>query len=431
MEAKNLENGLKVSILTKILAFILIGMISTTFAELWLGYVFIIGDPTISLLEMIIFYGLHVVFYYNLAIRFRKSSLTALYWWGTLFGLYEAWTTTMAYYGYYNVIGHHGEILGIAVYEYFADVLYWHPINSFILTLMAIQILFYPAFTKKMESSMLPKTFIINTKRNKWFWGLYFIYMTGMLTSCTLGYEAIMIIYFLIFYGVMLIIYLILKKLLEKKELSPLHVLRMGDRALWFIGGLIAIYYLFSFAVAVGGEPIYEPIALFDLVSLIYLIIAVIVYPKKKQYYVEEEERYILEERNVIQKTLIFFIYIIGILIIDYYLFIFISIAWINVYNPMAFVIIFLTYVWIILMLKKVKTNDELGVDYFDERTKEDALSKGWVLIGILVPLILSLLVRKVLFIAWILSVFSVEITMVLGMFLVVYMSYKVITKKR
>lgn len=345
--------------LIKFLSLLLVGMISTTFAEMWLGFVFIMPNTALLLLLMIPFYGLHVIFYYNLSLYFRRTSFVSLYWWGTLFGLYEAWVTTMVYYGYVNVIGHSGEYFGIAIYEYFANVFFWHPMNSFILTLMAIQILFYPSFISgknNVSELKLANTFVCNSKRNRWFWSIYVLYAGGMVTSCTYGFEFQLLFYYVAFYALTLAIYFILRRKLIKNGLSPLYALRMSKKSLYVLGAFLGLIYIISFLTEISGKPIY---------------------------------------------------------------------------NPIAFLIIFLTYVWCIYLVKRSK--------HYTLPEKNNSVSKVnsikpkditpipvRVMLFILVaPLVISFALRTIPILAWIWSVVSVELTMVFGIVLLVVMSYK------
>jgi len=352
------------SLLIKFLSLLLVGMISTTFAEMWLGFVFIMPNTVMLFLFMIPFYGLHVIFYYNLALYFRRTSFVALYWWGTLFGLVEAWVTTMVYYGYVNVIGHHGEYFGIAIYEYFANVFFWHPMNSFILTLMTIQILFYPKFVSeesKITETKLADTFVYNTKRNRWFWIIYAIYAGGMITSCTYGFEFQLLFYYSTFYLLILVIYFVLRKKFAETGLSPLHVLRMSKKGLYMLGAFLGLVYILSFLTEIGGKPIY---------------------------------------------------------------------------NPLAFLIIFLTYVWCIYLVKKSKYSSipeqSNSVTRANNVKSKDIkpISVRMLLLILVAPLIISLMLRVVPILAWIWGVISVELTMVFGIILLGVVSYKTLMHK-
>lgn len=334
----------------------MVGMLSTTFAEVWLGFVFITPGTPFLLFLMVIFYGLHVVFYFNLAIHFNRVSITSLYWWGVLFGLYEAWVTTMVYYGYANIIAHHGEILGIAIYEYFANVFFWHPINSFILTLTALKILFSQnnqSKTTKEETliNKMANNLAYNTRKNKLFWILYTIYTGGMITSCTYGSEQNLVLYYTTFYMLTLLVYYLLSKRTEKLETTPLHLVRMSGKGLTILGAILAIVYIWNFIYEVGGKPIY---------------------------------------------------------------------------NPFAFVIILLTYIWAVYMLKRSKNKENNDIAFFEKEVHGEkscgVISTKFLLLVLVLPLVVSLALRASILLAWIWSIIAVEITMIFGIiFLIVF----------
>lgn len=85
---------------------------------------------------------MHTVFFLSLAIKYKKTSIRQLYWFGVLFGLYEAVITKVLWQGYMHETGPAlGRILGVASIEFPLLVFFWHPIFSFILPILTYQIL--------------------------------------------------------------------------------------------------------------------------------------------------------------------------------------------------------------------------------------------------------------------------------------------------
>ncbi len=340
---------MKASFLDNFLSFLLIGMLSTMFAELWLGFVFTTPGAPILLILMVFFYGSHVVFYFNLAVYFKRTYLTSLYWWGTLFGLYEAWVTTMIYYGYANVVGHHGEILGIAVYEYFANVFFWHPINSFILTLMALQILFPIKAKNKSQDLTIADTFISDNWKNKLFWFIYAVYAGGMITSCTYGFEANLATYYILFFSVLLLVYHLLYRRTRTSKISPLQLIIISKRGLIMLAGLLLVIYIWSFISKISGKPLY---------------------------------------------------------------------------NPYAFLIVILTYLWSIYMINKSKENPMKGrFNSNNLKQTKKPLPPRILLFILILPLFVSFLLRLNPVLAWLWSVITVEAAMILGVSLLILFS--------
>jgi hypothetical protein len=86
-------------------------------------------------------YLVHLVFLFSLAVLFHRVSLTSLYSWGVIFGLYESWITKVTHAGYIGTAGPGwGTFLGFAFPEFFIIVLFWHPVMSFILPLVLFEI---------------------------------------------------------------------------------------------------------------------------------------------------------------------------------------------------------------------------------------------------------------------------------------------------
>jgi hypothetical protein len=87
-------------------------------------------------------YMAHVLFFLWIALRLKKASLPQLYLFGTLFGLYESWITKVLWAGYQGAAGPGaGTVFGIGVIEFPVLVFFWHPIMSFIMPVLAYEIL--------------------------------------------------------------------------------------------------------------------------------------------------------------------------------------------------------------------------------------------------------------------------------------------------
>lgn len=80
-------------------------------------------------------YFAHFFFFTTLAIRTGRISLSSLYLWGVLYGLYESWITKVIWHGYNHdfkpVLGH----VGPYGYAELSMVFIFHPVMSFILPL--------------------------------------------------------------------------------------------------------------------------------------------------------------------------------------------------------------------------------------------------------------------------------------------------------
>ena len=126
----------------KALSIVLLGFLSMLFAEIFSGASQLWFINPFGVLYTLPLYMIHTVFFLSLAIKYKKTSIRQLYWFGVLFGLYEAVITKVLWQGYMNETGPAlGRILGVASIEFPLLVFFWHPIFSFILPILTYQIL--------------------------------------------------------------------------------------------------------------------------------------------------------------------------------------------------------------------------------------------------------------------------------------------------
>ncbi len=86
-------------------------------------------------------YMFHALLLLNLAMIFKRRSLSSLYLWGVIFGLYESWITKVVWGGYMNGSPAVGTLFGFAIIEAPLIVLFWHPVMSFIMPILTFQVL--------------------------------------------------------------------------------------------------------------------------------------------------------------------------------------------------------------------------------------------------------------------------------------------------
>jgi hypothetical protein len=101
-------------------------------------------------------YGGHLLLLINLAMRYGRTSISSLYLWGMLFGLYEAWITKVLWAGYTGATPGLGTFLGIGVQEFAVLVLFWHPVFSFIIPLLVYELLAVAAGGMDIHASHIP-----------------------------------------------------------------------------------------------------------------------------------------------------------------------------------------------------------------------------------------------------------------------------------
>ena len=124
------------------LALLLLGVLPMFFAEVLSGASTLwFLNPWGLLVTMPLYLG-HAAFLFNIAVRTNRTSLRHLYFLGMMFGLYEALITKVLWHGYPDSTGPMlGTLLGVALGEFITLVLFWHPVMSFILPVLAYEAL--------------------------------------------------------------------------------------------------------------------------------------------------------------------------------------------------------------------------------------------------------------------------------------------------
>jgi hypothetical protein len=152
----------KVSLGAKLVFILLAGALSMFFAEVLSGSSVLWFITPWAWLVTFWLYLAHTILFVNLALIFRRTSLTSLYLWGIFFGLYESWITKVTWAGYAGSTPGAGTFLGFAVVEFPLIVFFWHPVMSFILPVLSFEAL-------SGEKNILPGHRLILTKtRRNW-----------------------------------------------------------------------------------------------------------------------------------------------------------------------------------------------------------------------------------------------------------------------
>lgn len=125
----------------KIVLILLLGGLSMFFAEVLSGSSVLWFTQPWAWAVTLPLYMFHALFLLNLAFIFKRRSLTSLYLWGVLFGLYESWITKVIWAGYMGQAPAVGTFLGFAIFESPLIVLFWHPVMSFIMPVLIFQVL--------------------------------------------------------------------------------------------------------------------------------------------------------------------------------------------------------------------------------------------------------------------------------------------------
>ncbi len=150
---------------------LLIGLIVFICAEVFSGASLRLGlwNPWTIVVTYWLYFA-HFFFFTTLAIRTGRTSLTSLYLWGVLFGLYESWITKVIWSGY----GGDGKLamgrLGPYGFSEISMVFLYHPLVSFILPLAVACLLCPPLrpmfpelawFTGKSRGARIVQVYLV------------------------------------------------------------------------------------------------------------------------------------------------------------------------------------------------------------------------------------------------------------------------------
>ncbi|MGO8928914.1 MAG: hypothetical protein ACLQU3_18760 [Limisphaerales bacterium] len=131
-----------------VFARLLVGLIVLICAEVFSGASLGMGlwHPWTLLVTYWLYFA-HFFFFTTLAVRTGRTSLSCLYLWGVLFGLYESWITKVIWSGYNGdgkfAMGH----IGPYGFSEISMVFIYHPVASFILPL-AVACLLCPSLRR-------------------------------------------------------------------------------------------------------------------------------------------------------------------------------------------------------------------------------------------------------------------------------------------
>ena len=126
----------------KLWSILLLGALSMLFAEVFSGASTLWFLDAWGLLLTYPLYLGHAIFLLNVAFLWKKTSPRQLYFFGMLFGLYEALITKVLWFGYPGSTGPMvGYFFGVAWGEFLTLVLFYHPIMSFVVPIFVYELL--------------------------------------------------------------------------------------------------------------------------------------------------------------------------------------------------------------------------------------------------------------------------------------------------
>ncbi len=261
---------------SSLLAIVLFGFLSMIFAEMFSGSAPLWFLGAWGWFVALPLYWAHALLLLNLAMKYERTSLTQLYLWGVIFGLYEGWITKVIWAGYMGEVPAFGTFLGFAIGEFLVIALFWHALFSFIIPILVFQIIIQA--TNKGEAGSIHTSHlrvISSGTRNKIILGI--ITLAGSLLI-TMGLNADSLA--ILFAGGINFVYIFLLSLIAtswNKRPLDLESLRLGDRGMSIIVVYLIILYAITFLMLLperipGIETILLTIAFYIFViALIFL----------------------------------------------------------------------------------------------------------------------------------------------------------------
>ena len=247
---------------SSLLAIVFFGFLSLIFAEVFSGSSplwFFDGWGWMVTLPL---YWAHALLLLNLAMRFERMSLTHLYLWGIIFGLYEGWITKVIWAGYLGQAPQIGTFFGFAIGEFLVIGLFYHAVFSFIVPILVFQVV--ALATQRDETPIVYTSHLkvlSRTRRNFTLWALIII-SGSVFLSTAVGNNIFITLLSAGINFVYITVLIVFLTSIRKKKLS-LESLRLGKTGLSIVVVyLIALYVLMFFTLAPERIPSFGTILL-------------------------------------------------------------------------------------------------------------------------------------------------------------------------
>lgn len=242
----------------KYVAILLFGVLSMLFAEVFSGSSTLwFVTPWGIFLTLSLYLG-HALFFFNVAVRTNRTSPRQLYFFGMMFGLYEALITKVLWYGYPGSTGPMiGYFFGIAWGEFLTLVLFWHPVMSFLVPVFVYELLsgdIIPSHQRFLQKNW--RTILL---------ALVLVLMGAVFQSNGAKYNVLVSLGSL---GGTILIVLVLHRLTLQKNLASLT---LGKTGLAGVVVFLVVLYAFS-TVSFFPERLPSTMLPYILIFLWYLV---------------------------------------------------------------------------------------------------------------------------------------------------------------
>ncbi len=311
-----MEKESKPSLFHKISNIFLLGLLSTFFAEVYSGSSpFWFLEPWGWLVTFPV-YLTHALFYLNIAIKTKRTSLGQLYWFGALFGLYEGLLTRVLWFGYPGeegpIFGSIGGTGGIAILEYLTLIFFWHPIFAFILPILIYEFLSINTRSDIQGIFISHLNWLKKTKRNMFIFASLTI-MGSIFLSLSLGFDFFAVFIAIIGSAVVISITLfVCKKKDYQFDIRQLELKQKGFSTLvayMIIALYIPMWLLLDTHLA---RPNVWGVTLYVLSFVLFFVLLKLTSPNEKDFNLSNEEKEHSIEISQEKKTFNYLILIIS-----------------------------------------------------------------------------------------------------------------------
>lgn len=294
---------------SKIAPVLLAGTLSMFFAEVFSGASVLWFIDLWALLVTFPLYLAHLMFFFNIAIKFRKLDFTSLYLLGVLFGLYESWITKVIWAGYFNQEPMFGTFLGFAVGELFIITFFWHPIFSFIVPILVFECLSLPDKSdKEIENIVIPEHISIVTKsRKNWIASIFIVLIGASFLSLNSSYNIIVAETTILgSLAILLLFYRLCKRKLGSN--FSIYSLQLEKKGFTMITGYLILLYIVTFFFLLPERvPSLLTIGLTIVLYMAVILLFYIYKPEKRKMFFDENMIYrIFSLKDLITLAIIF-----------------------------------------------------------------------------------------------------------------------------
>jgi hypothetical protein len=192
-------------------------------------------------------YLVHLLFFLNVALRTKRTSIGHLYLFGVFIGLYESWITKVLWAGYPGTTGPiMGTVLGIAALEFSVLVFFWHPVFAFVLPILTFEALALSGGSHERSELIILRSHFASLKKNPKLLG--FLTFSAILGSgfLSLNTRNNVIKADLTILGSVLLISLLYQTARKNPSSFSIHSLQLGRKGMAAAAIFLALLYAFA-----------------------------------------------------------------------------------------------------------------------------------------------------------------------------------------